>query len=70
MRASFKTHNDGTVALNLDTEAARAVFASVIFAAKFHREFALLAKVAEEGLRGEKCVATRRNAGEKDAVCQ
>ena len=56
MRASFKTHNDGTVALNLDTEAARAVFASVVFAAKFHQEFALLAKVAEEGLRGEKCV--------------
>jgi hypothetical protein len=59
MRASFKTHNDGTVALNLDTEAARAVFASVVFAAKFHQDLALLAKVAEEGLRGEKCVATQ-----------
>jgi hypothetical protein len=70
MRASFKTHNDGTVSLNLDTEAARAVFASVIFAAKFHQEFALLAKVAEEGLRAEKCVATGRNRGESDAVCQ
>ena len=70
MRASFKTHNDGTVALNFDTEAARAVFASVVFAAKFHQEFALLAKVAEEGLRGEKCVETRRNAGERDPVCQ
>jgi len=54
----------------LDTEAARAVFASVVFAAKFHQEFALLAKVAEEGLRGEKCVETRRNAGERDPVCQ
>jgi hypothetical protein len=58
------------VVLNLDTEAARAVFASVVLAAKFHQEFALLAKVAEEGLRGENCVATRRNAGERDAVCQ
>jgi hypothetical protein len=65
MRVSFKTHNDGTVALDLDAEAARAVFASVIFAAKFHQNFAMLAKVAEEGLRGEK-----RNAGERDAVCQ
>lgn len=70
MRASFKTHNDGTVALNLDTEAARAVFASVIFAAKFHQDFAPLSKVAEEGLRGENCVATRCNTGERDAVCQ
>jgi hypothetical protein len=70
MWASFKTHNDGTVALNLDTEAARAVFASVIFAAKFHQDFAPLAKVAEEGLRGENCVATRCNTGERDAVCQ
>ena len=70
MRASFKTHNDGTVALNLDTEAASAVFASVVFAAKFHQDFALLAKVAEEGLRGENCVATRCNTGERDAVCQ
>jgi hypothetical protein len=70
MRVSFKTHNDGTVALTLDTEAARAVFASVIFAGKFHQDFALLAKVAEEGLRREKCVQTRRNAGERDAVCQ
>jgi hypothetical protein len=70
MRVSFKTHNDGTVVLDLDNEAARAVFASVIFAAKFHQEFALLAKVAEEGLRGEKCVATRRNTVGRDAVCQ
>jgi hypothetical protein len=70
MRASIKTHNDGTVALNLDTEAARAVFTSVVFAAKFHQKFALLAKVAEKGLRREKYAATRRNAGERDVVCQ
>jgi hypothetical protein len=70
MRASIKTHNDGTVALNLDTEAARAVFASVVFAAKFHQEFALLAEVAEEGLQGQKSVAERRYARERNAVCQ
>jgi hypothetical protein len=70
MRASFKMHNDGTVAFNLDTEAARAVFASVVFAAKFHQDFALLAKVVEEGLRGEQYVATSRNAEEGDAACR
>ena len=65
MRISFKTHNDGTVVLNLDGEAARAVFASVVFAAKFHKDFAPLAKVAEEGLHRDKC-----NADERNAVCQ
>lgn len=65
MQVSFKTHNDGTVVLNLDGEAARAVFASVVFAAKFHKDFAPLAKVAEEVLRRERC-----NAGERNAVCQ
>jgi hypothetical protein len=53
MQASFKTHNDGTVALHLDNEAARAIFASVIFAAKFHTKFAPLAEVAEQCLRAE-----------------
>jgi hypothetical protein len=53
------------VVLNLDGEAAWAVFASVVFAAKFHKDFAPLAKVAEEGLRREKC-----DAGERNAVCQ
>jgi hypothetical protein len=53
------------VVLNLDGEAARAVFASVVFAAKFHKDFAPLAKVAEEGLSREK-----RNASERDALCQ
>jgi hypothetical protein len=70
MRASFKTLNDGTVAFNLDLEAARAVFASVVLAARFHQELALLAKVAEEGLRRQKSVATRHSAGEGDGVCQ
>lgn len=70
MRASFKTHSDGTLALNLDIETSRAVFASVILAATFRQQFALLAKVASEGLREEKSVATRRDAGERGVVCQ
>ncbi len=60
MQASFKTHNDGTIALHLDAEAAHAVFASVVFAAKFNTKFAPLAEVAEQCLRGEKSAASRR----------
>lgn len=62
MRASFKTHNDGTVALHLDREAARAVFASVIFAARFHQDFELLAKVAEKGLEREQSTVNERKS--------
>ena len=53
MQASFITHNDGTLELRLDKEAARASFASVIFAAKFHTKFAQLAEAAEQCQRGE-----------------
>ena len=54
MQAWLKTHDDGTVALHLDLEAARAVFASILFAAKFHPDIAPLAQVAEQGLRGDR----------------
>jgi hypothetical protein len=51
MRATFETRNDGLVALLLDAEAARAVFASVIFASRFHEELAPLAQLARRELR-------------------
>ena len=51
MRASIKTKPDGNIALDLDIEAARAVFASVLFAARFHERIAPLVKVAKEGLQ-------------------
>jgi hypothetical protein len=50
MRASFTKHADGSVALELDTEAARAVFASLLFAARFHDRFTPLAEVVKRGL--------------------
>ncbi len=50
MRATFETRNDGTIALHLDNEAARAVFASVLFASRFHENIAQLAAVAKQGL--------------------
>ena len=65
MQAWLKTHNDGTAALHLDVEAARAVFASILFAAKFHEDIAPLARVAEQGLQGDR----RDRPGSKDS-CQ
>jgi hypothetical protein len=60
MQASIKMKADGAVALQLDGEAARAVFASVLFAARFHEGIALLAKVAKEGLQLEGQKPARR----------
>jgi hypothetical protein len=50
MQASIKMKPDGSVALDLDIEAARTIFASVIFAARFHERIAPLVEVAKEGL--------------------
>ena len=50
MQASIKMKVDGSVALDLDIEAARTIFASVIFAARFHERIAPLVEVAKEGL--------------------
>jgi hypothetical protein len=41
---------DGSVTLDLDIEAARTIFASVIFAARFHEHIAPLVEIAKEGL--------------------
>jgi len=51
MQASIKMKVDGSVALDLDIEAARTIFASVIFAARFHERIAPLVEVAKEGLQ-------------------
>lgn len=51
MRATLQTRNDGTIALQLDNEAARAVFASILFTSRFHENIAPLAAVAKQGLR-------------------
>lgn len=51
MQASIEMTRSGSVDLHLDPEAARAVFASVLFAAQFHEGIAPLAPIAEEGMR-------------------
>jgi hypothetical protein len=50
MRALIETKTDGSVAMRLDAEAARAMLASVVFASRFHVGIAPLARIAEEGL--------------------
>ena len=60
MRASIKVKANGSVAMQLDVEAARAVFASVIFAARFDERIAALVEVAKEGLQLEVKESARR----------
>jgi len=50
MQASINMKADGSVALDLDIEAARTIFASVIFAARFHERIAPLVEIAKGGL--------------------
>ena len=60
MQASIKMEPNGSVAMQLDVEAARAVFASVLFAARFHERIAPLVEVAKEGLQLEVRESARR----------
>jgi hypothetical protein len=60
MQASIKVKQNESVSLQLDVEAAHAVFASVLFASRFHEEITSLAKVAEKGLRNDAPLTARR----------
>ena len=60
MQASIKMKTDGSVAMQLDVEAARAAFASVLFAARFHERIAPLVEVAKKGLQIEGRESARR----------
>jgi hypothetical protein len=60
MHASIKANTDGSVAIELDLAAARAVFASILFAARFHERIAPLVIVAKQGLNLDGQKATRR----------
>jgi hypothetical protein len=66
MQASIERIRDGSIDVHLDPDAARAVFASVLFATRFHEGFAPLAPFAEEGLLGVEPRATQRGS----APCQ
>ena len=60
MHASIRTNADGSIAMQLDLEAARAVFASILFAARFHERIAPLVEVAKEGLQLDSRKTARR----------
>ena len=62
MHASFETDQEGAIALHLDAEAAHAVFASVLFASRYHEDIAPLAEVAERGLEIEEANPAARRA--------
>jgi hypothetical protein len=51
MRTSFQTRKDGSMAIDADAEAARVIFASVLFAARFHDTITPLVPVAQKGTR-------------------
>lgn len=51
MQTTVETRRDGSVAILVDREAARATVASLAFAARFHGAFVYLAELAEAGLR-------------------
>ena len=60
MQASIKLKPNGSVALDLDLEAARTISASVIFAARFHERIAPLVGVAKAGLQLNSRKSARR----------
>ena len=60
MQAAIKNMTDGSVALKLDADAARAVFASVLFAARFHEGISPLARIVKEELERDNQKTTRR----------
>ena len=62
MQAAIRTMTDGSVALKLDADAARAVFASVLFAARFHEGITPLTRIAKQGLEQDCQKPSRRVA--------
>ena len=51
MQAAIETRQDGSVAIELDPEATRAMVASIVFAARFHEGIAPLAGMVERSLQ-------------------
>jgi hypothetical protein len=64
MQAVIETRQDGTVAMELDPEAARAVAASIVFASRFHEGILPLAGMVEASIEQDDDCAKRR------ALCQ
>ena len=54
MQALIISQSNGDISLQMDPEAARAVFASIVFAARFHPVIAPLKDIAERCLNADK----------------
>lgn len=54
MKALIISQSNGRVSLQMDAEAARAVFASIVFASRFHQGIAPLSDIAERGLDADR----------------
>jgi hypothetical protein len=61
MQAAIETRQDGSVAIELDPEAARAMVASIIFAARFHEGVMPLASIVKAGLQHDETQRVRRD---------
>jgi hypothetical protein len=61
MQAAIETRQDGSVAIELDPKAARAMVASIVFAARFHEGIARFAGMIEAGLQHDETQPARRN---------
>lgn len=61
MQAAIETRQDGSVAIELDQEAARAMVASIVFAARFHEGIALLAGMVGASLQHDETRPVRRS---------
>ena len=70
MQAAIKKMTDGSVALKLDADAARAVFASVLFAARFHEgKMCIRDRVSAAYYAGDRWIAEKRlNYNNPDVV--
>ena len=62
MQAASRKRPNGSIALKLDADAARAVFASVLFASRFHEGIAPLTPIAKQGLKQDRQKLARRVA--------
>lgn len=64
MQAAIETRQDGSVAIELDPEAARAMVASIVFAARFHEGIAPLAGMVAASVQQDETQRERRS------ICQ
>jgi len=61
MQAVVETKQDGTVAIALDGEAARAMIASIVFASQFHEGILPLAGMLQADMPGKKAQEAGRS---------